>query len=72
MPNSDWKERATCQGVAGKSAAVAEDFFPDVRVKEPPKVIEAFCRQCPVQMECLKEGVEGKEYGVWGGVLLRT
>lgn len=31
---------------------------------------QALCRSCPLMAACYAAGVQGKEWGVWGGVLL--
>jgi hypothetical protein len=36
------------------------------------KVMDSICASCPVQAMCLREGMENKEYGLWGGVFLNN
>ena len=37
-----------------------------------PRVAQAMqlCADCPIRAACLQAGIDGKESGVWGGVLL--
>lgn len=42
-------------------------FFP-AGAQEPDPEAVALCRRCPVQQECLAAGIEGREWGVWGGM----
>lgn len=37
---------------------------------ESAKQIDQMCLHCPVIRQCYKEGVAGKEKGVWGGIYL--
>lgn len=32
--------------------------------------VDNICFDCPIRKVCLREGIENKEYGVWGGVFL--
>lgn len=34
------------------------------------RITDAMCLSCPVRKECLQAGIEGNEWGVWGGVFL--
>lgn len=36
------------------------------------KIMDDICLSCPVRKMCLQEGVENKEYGLWGGVFLNN
>lgn len=46
----------------------ADLFFSD-RVDELSEA-QAICRECPVQLECLRAALEEHvEWGVWGGVI---
>ncbi len=56
-------DRGLCVG--GSSSDL---FFSD-RVDELGQA-QAICRECPVQLECLRAALEDKvEWGVWGGVI---
>ena len=59
---ADWTPAAKCAGT--------EDIFfvdgPDQRR------VRGFCRNCPVQRECLAEALDARmEWGVWGGMTER-
>lgn len=61
-----WKKMAACQDTA-------EDFLttkPTVR----ERLIEDYCNQCPVALECLEYGESNTEnYGaIWGGLYFQT
>ena len=34
------------------------------------KNVDDICKSCPVRAMCLREGIEGNDSGVWGGVYL--
>lgn len=61
-----WMDRAAC------SDQDPERFFP----KRHPEKVQAFCRRCPVVLECglyaLAETYDGHPLeGVWGGLTAR-
>ena len=56
----------------GAACADAEDpdlFFVRGRAREAAK---RFCDRCPVQAQCYEAGVQGDEWGLWGGEFLLT
>jgi len=61
----NWTDLAACSGMP------AEFFFDTYEVDQTlAKNIDEMCLVCPVAKQCLAAGVEGDEYGVWGGVYL--
>jgi len=54
-----WHRDAACKEVTGVN------FFPERGGDVRPAL--AVCRSCLVRAECEAAGVDGKEYGVWGG-----
>lgn len=63
--NVQWKDYALCQHFPPDMWF--EEYVADVRTA---KVVDEICASCPVRKLCLQAGVEGGEYGVWGGLFL--
>lgn len=61
----EWWHISVCQGMN-------TNWFYDDYESDPvfAKVMDGICASCPVRAICLREGVEGNEYGLWGGVYL--
>lgn len=62
-----WKEQALCR----EGGWPLEFFFE--KYEESPeiaKVVDELCRECPFRALCLRTGIQGKEYGVHGGIYL--
>ncbi len=63
MINSDdtgptWRDQAACRDT--DTASFFEDrLFPELR--------RSFCQRCPVRSDCLKEALDHKDAGLWGG-----
>lgn len=60
-----WYHLSVCDGME-------VNWFYDDYEADPvfATTIDSICLSCPVRDMCLKEGIENKEYGVWGGVFL--
>ena len=61
----DWHRLAMCRGMD------RELFYDKYEADE--KVAQAtdeICLSCPVLRECLLQGIENNEHGVWGGIYL--
>jgi len=61
--NLDWHEQAAC-------FTSGEDFF-TFTPTEQQSLINTYCDQCPVALECLEDGAsetEGTVGGIWGGL----
>lgn len=59
-----WHMKAACRGIGEP-----ETFFPTPTAEKRfgPGEAKNYCDACPVWLECLKAGLEGNEYGTWGG-----
>lgn len=59
-----WKEDARCA-----DAPDPDLWFPESSKPEAHRTLMAKyqCRQCPVQAECLAEGMD-RDYGIYGGL----
>lgn len=57
-----WKDLALCNGADREEFFSKYESSPNVRA-----TTDDMCRVCPVRRECLMEGMQNKEYGVWGG-----
>jgi len=60
-----WMKRAACRGTDTNL------WFPDKGQKAQYDTAVAVCEQCPVQIRCAEYGTS-EEYGIWGGMNLRT
>lgn len=62
-----WQDLSICQGMA------TNNFYDDYEADPQfAQVIDECCLSCPVLTQCLQAGMEGKEYGVWGGIYLTS
>jgi hypothetical protein len=60
-----WRYLALCQGMNSNDFHDRYEADP-----EHAKAIDDLCLSCPVRKECLLEGVQNNEWGVWGGWFL--
>lgn len=61
----EWRDLALCPGMD------PNDFYEKYEVDVThAKTIDQLCLSCPMRKECLLEGVQNKEWGVWGGWFL--
>lgn len=62
-----WQSLALCAGMD-------TELFYDQYESSPrqAKLVDDICLSCPVRALCLQAGVEGGEWGVWGGVFLAS
>jgi WhiB family redox-sensing transcriptional regulator len=60
MSVPSWWDRATCKGQP------TELFFPVLR--ESNKEALAFCRVCPVKLQCREWALRHELHGTWGGL----
>lgn len=60
-----WYHIGLCQGM--RTNWFYDDYEAD---QELAKVMDNICLSCPARTSCLREGIENKEYGLWGGVFL--
>ena len=63
--DTKWYHLSICQGMN-------LNWFYDEYESDPvlAKNMDNICLSCPVRSACLREGIENKEYGLWGGVFL--
>lgn len=73
-----WYHLAICQGMNDPKPDgdpnKHKDYFYEEYESDPvvAKVMDDICLSCPVRAACLREGVENKEWGLWGGVFLNN
>ena len=60
-----WHDRAACRGHAGLFFAPDRERLADRQAREA--AARSLCQLCPVQPECLAEGL-GHKFGTWGGL----
>lgn len=74
-----WWHLALCQGMNDRAKTkpgeprkkYVDKFYEGYEDDEVfAKVIDSICEACPVRAMCLREGIENREYGVWGGIYL--
>jgi hypothetical protein len=67
MPIGKWTKDASCLDMD------VNMFFDKYEEnKDLAVAIDNMCSICPVQRDCLAQGVSNKEWGVWGGVYLEN
>lgn len=61
----EWHDLAMCRGMD------RENFYDNYEFDEnQAKITDQICLSCPVLKQCLMQGIENKEHGVWGGIYL--
>jgi hypothetical protein len=74
----EWYHLALCQHmndpVEGKEPHTYTDKFVEGYEDDPvlAQTMDGICLACPVRNMCLRAGIEGKEYGLWGAVFLNN
>lgn len=74
----EWYHLALCQHmndpIPDKEPHTYIDKFAEGYEDDPvlAKNMDSICLACPVRNACLREGIENKEYGLWGGVFLNN
>lgn len=61
-----WWHLAACKNM--KLNWFFDDYESDAEIA---KQVDNICLSCPVIKYCYKEGIKGKEQGVWGGVYVK-
>lgn len=67
MDKHSWKEKGRCFGF--DTNLFFDRYEEDERLR---LAIDDLCRECPVRKLCFAVGINGKEWGVWGGVYLEN
>lgn len=65
LDHLEWRDLFLCHGM--DTNMFFDDYESDEQVA---KVVDELCLSCPVVKQCLQDGVENKDWGVWGGVFL--
>lgn len=60
-----WQDLALCKNRDVNN--FYDDYESDTTVA---KIIDEMCLSCPVMKQCLSEGMENGQWGVWGGIYL--
>lgn len=71
--SAPWRERAQCRNAPtapgdwtmfpeDRHGPTSREYYIDVSLLR-----NEYCWQCPVRVECLRDGLE-EEYGLWGGL----
>jgi hypothetical protein len=61
----EWQDLSACLGM--DTSLFFEKYELDVQIA---KAIDQCCFTCPVRKMCYQAGIDGSEYGVWGGVYM--
>jgi hypothetical protein len=59
-----WEDLALCSGMN------TDWFYDDYDDEAISHMVDEACLSCPVMKQCMQQGVEGNEWGVWAGVYL--
>lgn len=60
-----WYHLAICSGMP------TNWFYDDYETDQTfAALMDDICLACPVRSQCLRDGVENNEFGLWGGVYL--
>jgi hypothetical protein len=59
----NWRDFALCKGMP------THLWFPNKGSNDDYRQAAAICAQCPVQEQCLEDGLY-ERYGIWGGLSL--
>lgn len=60
-----WQDWALCQGYPINEHY--DDYEADENVA---RLTDERCLSCPVMVQCLEQGIDNNEWGVWGGIYL--
>lgn len=60
----DWQDLALCRGMDTNM------FYEGYDDEQESHIVDEICLSCPVMKQCLQQGIENSEYGVWGSVYL--
>jgi hypothetical protein len=63
----NWDDLAVCKGM--DTNLFFDKYESDINIA---KNIDQACLSCPVSKMCHDAGVNGNEYGVWGGIYLTS
>lgn len=67
LSDIQWQDLSLCKGTHPNM------FFDDYESNDQlAQAVDQMCLSCPVMKLCLQRGVEGSEYGVWGGIYLTS
>lgn len=71
MPDARWEDYAACIDMPiryfHKDDNDPDNYEEDEQIA---LITDEICLSCPVIEQCLKKGMSGGEWGVWGGVYL--
>lgn len=60
-----WQDLALCRGTTPTNW-----FYEDYEDENISHIVDEMCLSCPVMRQCLQQGIENSEYGVWGSIYL--
>lgn len=71
---NNWQEKSLCRKEKKFNPETKQyvpytidDFYPTAG-KKVSEEIKKMCKRCPVNIECLEQGLIHEKYGEWGGV----
>lgn len=60
-----WQDLALCRGTTPTNW-----FYEEYDDENISHMVDEMCLSCPVMRQCLQQGIDNSEYGVWGGIYL--
>jgi hypothetical protein len=60
-----WRDLALCRGVTPTNW-----FYEKYDDENISHLVDEMCLSCPVMKQCLQQGIENSEIGVWGAIYL--
>lgn len=60
-----WQDLALCRGTTPTNW-----FYEEYEDENTSHIIDEMCLSCPVMKQCLQQGINNSEYGVWGSIYL--
>lgn len=63
----EWQDLALCRG-----SMETNWFYDEYDNESVSHMVDEACLSCPVMKQCLQQGIDNKEWGVWGGIYLTS
>lgn len=65
LEDLEWQQLALCRG-----AIDTNWFYEEYDNENVSHIVDESCLSCPVMKQCLQQGIDNSEWGVWGGIYL--
>lgn len=67
LEDLEWQDLALCRNVTPTNW-----FYEDYDKESVSHIVDEQCLSCPVMKQCLQQGINNSEWGVWGGIYLTS